>query len=56
MGLASAVLYSGSLLESSITKLFGGIIVAWLVAWLLVRFVIPRTLPWLIVGGTRRRA
>jgi hypothetical protein len=56
MGMASAVLYSGALLESSITKLFGGIIVAWLVAWLLVRFVIPRTLPWLIVGTPRRRA
>jgi hypothetical protein len=42
MGLATATLYPAAYLESSITKLFGGLVVAGLVAWLLARVVVPR--------------
>ena len=42
MGLATATLYPAAYLESSITKLFGGLVVAALVAWLIARVVVPR--------------
>lgn len=45
MALITSVLLGASLLESSITKVFGGIIVGLLVAWLLLRYGAPRFLP-----------
>lgn len=42
MGLATAALYPAAYLESSITKLFGGLVVAALVAWLIARVLVPR--------------
>ena len=48
MGMASAALMSFSLLESSITKVFGGFVAALLVIWLLGRFLAPRYLAWLM--------
>lgn len=50
MGLASAVLFTAALLESSVTKVFGGLIAAFLVAWLLNRYVFPRYLSWLMAS------
>lgn len=41
MALATAVLYGAAFLESSITKVFGGIIVSLLIAGLVVQFVLP---------------
>lgn len=41
MGIASAILMTAAQLEGSTTKLFGGLIVSLLVAWLLVQFVVP---------------
>lgn len=52
MGLASAALFTAALLESSITKVFGGLIATLLVAWLLNRFVIPRYFRWLVASAT----
>ena len=45
MGMATATLYGAALLETSITKLMGGLVVAILVSWLLIRFVVPRYFP-----------
>jgi hypothetical protein len=42
MALATATLYPAAYLESSITKLFGGLVVAGLVAWVIARVVVPR--------------
>jgi hypothetical protein len=41
MGLATATLYPAAYLETSITKLIGGLVVAALVAWLIARVVVP---------------
>lgn len=41
IGLASAVLFPAAYLETSITKLFGGLVVAALVAWAISRFLVP---------------
>ena len=46
MAIASGVLFVGIFLESSITKLFGGLIVALLAGWLIVQFITPRFFPW----------
>lgn len=46
MGLASAVLFQAAIFEQSITKALGGILVALLVAFVLIRFVIPKLVPW----------
>lgn len=51
MGLATATLYPAAYLESSITKLFGGLVVAAMVAWLIARVVVPR-----LKGGGLRKA
>ena len=51
MGLACAILMIGMALESSITKVFGGICVTLLVVWLVVRFIVPRHLPWVLTGA-----
>jgi hypothetical protein len=45
MGLATATLYGASLLESSITKMFGGLLVTILVSWLIIRFLAPKYFP-----------
>lgn len=41
-GLAMATLFQAAFLESSITKLFGGLVVAMLMSWLVARWVVPR--------------
>ena len=46
MAIASGVLFVGIFLESSITKLFGGLIVALLAGWLIVQLITPRFFPW----------
>lgn len=50
MGLATANLAGLAQLENSFTKAFGGLVVSILVAWLIVRFVVPRWCPW-VTGG-----
>ncbi len=55
MGLANAVLFGAALLESSITKVFGGLIAAYIVVWLLNRLVFPRYLSWLLLAGRGER-
>ena len=45
MALSTAILYVPAPLETSITKSFGGLVVALLVAWLIVRFVAPNLMP-----------
>jgi hypothetical protein len=45
MGVATAALFSAALLETSVTKLMGGLTVTMLVSWLLIRFVVPRYFP-----------
>lgn len=47
MALATATIYGAAFLESSITKVFGGLIVAMLVSWIILRFIAPRYLPWM---------
>jgi len=42
MSLASATLYQVAYLETSITKLVGGVVVAMLVSWIVARLVVPR--------------
>lgn len=49
MAMASATLFVGCFLESSITKVFGGLIVSLLAAWVVTRFVATRFFPWLQV-------
>jgi hypothetical protein len=45
MGVATAALLSAAPLETSVTKLMGGLAVTMLVSWLLIRFVVPRYFP-----------
>jgi hypothetical protein len=45
MGVATAALFSAALLETSVTKLMGGLAVTMLVSCLLIRFVVPRYFP-----------
>ncbi|WP_072387914.1 hypothetical protein [Hyphomicrobium sp. CS1BSMeth3] len=52
--LATAVLQGAGFLESSITKVFGGVIVSLLMAWMLVKFILPRIAPWLLARSPRR--
>jgi hypothetical protein len=49
ISLASAVLIQTALLESSITKVFGGLTVTLLVVWLFLHFVAPKYLGWMLV-------
>ena len=56
MGMASATLMSFSILESSITKVFGGFVATLLVVWLLSRYVVPRHLAWLVPAPAPRGA
>jgi hypothetical protein len=46
MALATATIYQAAPLESSITKLFGGLVIAMLVSWIVLRFVAPRWFSW----------
>lgn len=49
ISLAAAVLIQAALLESSITKVFGGLVVTLLVVWLFLHFVAPKYLGWMLV-------
>jgi hypothetical protein len=42
MGLASATIFGASCLESSITKVFGWLVVTTLVSWVVLRFIAPQ--------------
>lgn len=53
MGLASATLFHAAALESSITKVFGTLVVTMLVAALVVRFAAPRYFSWVAAVGRR---
>ena len=45
MALATATIYGASFLESSITKVLGGLVVTMLVSWAVLR-IAPRYFPW----------
>lgn len=49
MAIATAVLFPAIFLESSITKVIGGLVVMALMAWLLIRFHATRYLRWMLV-------
>jgi hypothetical protein len=55
LGFASATsaLVSVMVLESSFTKTFGGVVVSLLVVWVIVKFVVPRWCPWLVLAVPR---
>ena len=42
VGFATVTLFPAALLETSITKMFGGLVVAMLIAWLVARWLVPR--------------
>lgn len=46
-GLATSAIYGASFLESSITKVFGGLVVTVLMSWVISRYIAPRYVPWL---------
>jgi hypothetical protein len=46
-GMATAVLLPATFLESSITKVIGGVTVATIAAFLIARFVVPLVSPWI---------
>lgn len=46
MAFATAILYGGAQLESSITKVFGGLVLAALVSWLIAVFLAPKYFRW----------
>jgi len=48
MAMATAVLTSVGPMENSFTKVFGGVIVSLLVAWVMILFIVPRWAPWLV--------
>jgi hypothetical protein len=48
MGFATAVLLQVLYLESSITKVVGGLVVSLLVVWLLRRHLLRQFVPWLL--------
>lgn len=45
MALATATIFGATYLESSITKVFGGLVVTMLVSWAILRLVAPLSLP-----------
>jgi hypothetical protein len=51
----SAILFVAVPLETSITKLSGGIIVSILVAFLVARYAVPSFFPWLLAGQRKIR-
>ncbi|MFT3722163.1 MAG: hypothetical protein QM773_01150 [Hyphomonadaceae bacterium] len=50
---SSAVLISAAPLESSITKVIGGLVSAVIVAWAIIRFIVPRWCPWVVNPAAR---
>jgi ABC-type Fe3+-siderophore transport system permease subunit len=46
LGLSTAVMFVMTPIETSITKSVGGIIVSFIMAWLLVTFIIPTFARW----------
>jgi hypothetical protein len=48
MAVATTVLTNVGPMENSFTKVFGGVIVSLLVAWVMIVFVVPRWAPWLV--------
>jgi hypothetical protein len=46
--MASAVLISAAALESSITKVIGGLMASLIAAFLIIRFVVPVACPWVV--------
>jgi hypothetical protein len=52
-GVATSILLPAALLESSITKVIGGLVVATLAAFLIVRVVVPLVSPWISAGWRR---
>jgi hypothetical protein len=53
MGLACSVLTVAIFAESSVTKVFGSIVIGILMAWLLARYLVPLFCPWLLVKAER---
>lgn len=53
MSLATATIFNVSNLEVSITKIFGGLVVAILVSWIVLRFIAPRYFPWIRTEAAR---
>jgi hypothetical protein len=51
--LAAAILQPVGFLETSITKILGGVIVSLLVTWGAVKFVLPGVAPWLLANRLR---
>jgi hypothetical protein len=45
--MATAVLLPATFLESSITKVIGGVTVATIAAFMIARFVVPLVSPWI---------
>jgi hypothetical protein len=56
MALSTNLLYAMVLLETSITKLIGALVVVLLVSWLMARFVVPVLAPWLSDASDRNFA
>lgn len=54
MAIASAVLYGGSFMETSITKVFGGLMVSLLVSWFFIRYIAPRYFPWITMVAVQK--
>ena len=50
MGLASAVLFPLALMETSILKLIAALMLSALASLLVIRFIVPRYMPWLVPG------
>jgi hypothetical protein len=48
MAMATAVLTNVGPMENSFTKVFGGVVVSLLVAWIMIVFIVPRWAPWLV--------
>ena len=53
MAMATAVLMEGLALETSLTKVAGGMAVAWLVAFAALRLLVPVAMPGLLNRRTR---
>jgi hypothetical protein len=49
LALANSFLFPAALVETSITKLIGGLVVSLLVSWITARVIIPACAPWLNV-------
>ncbi len=56
MALNSAILLGATALETSITKVLGGLIVNILVAFLFARYIVPSYVPWIVFNRKRVRS